>query len=63
MSEKYCANCGALIFKDYFVVGDNYLQTKYFDDEESNIFCCKDCVLSALSVLEIDFEDGEAYPV
>lgn len=62
--EKVCANCGMLIQPEesYYKVGDNYLQVKYFDSEEENIFCSKDCLCSALSVLEID-SDGECFPI
>ena len=63
-SVKICANCGREIENDeeYFVVGDNYLQVKYFDSTEDNIFCSKDCLCSALSVLSIG-PDGNAFPV
>ena len=61
--EKICANCGLEIEGSYYKVGDNFLQVKYFDDEETeNVFCSKDCLCQALSVLEVD-EDGEAFPV
>lgn len=62
-SVKKCANCGREIESDeeYFIVGDNYLQ-EYFDSTEDNIFCSKDCICSALSVLSIG-PDGNAFPV
>lgn len=59
--EKICANCGKEIEGNYLKVGDNYLQVKYFDTDEENCFCCSECLLEALSVLEID-ENGEAFP-
>ena len=58
---KYCAECGQELENDYYIVGDNYLQVKYFDDEESNMFCSKDCLCKALSVLNI--VDGEVYTI
>lgn len=48
-----CAECGCEI--------DNYLQVKYFDSEENNIFCSKECLCDALSVGEVDKETGEVY--
>ena len=61
--EKICATCGLDIEDNYYKIGDNFLQVKFFDDEETeNIFCSKDCLCQALSVLEVD-EDGEAFPV
>ena len=61
LPEKVCANCGMTIEGNYFKVGDNFLQVKYFDDEDTeNLFCSKDCLCKALSVLEVD-EEGEAF--
>ena len=60
-NKKYCAVCGISIDNDYYIVGDNYLQVKYFDDEENNMFCSKDCLCKSLSVLNI--VDGESYDV
>lgn len=58
---KICANCGLEIRDDYYKIGDNYLQVNYFDSDEDNCFCSKDCLCSSLSVLEVD-ENGEVYP-
>lgn len=55
--EKVCAECGAVCTDNYYMVGDNYLQVKYFDSNEDNIFCSKDCLCEALSVLNVI--DGE----
>lgn len=60
--SKICANCGLDIEGDYLKIGDNFLQVKYFDSEEDNIFCSKDCLCQALSVLEVD-EEGDAFPI
>lgn len=60
--EKYCAECGCEITDNYLMVGDNFLQVKYFDSEECNVFCSKECLCQALSVLEVD-ENGETFPV
>lgn len=48
-----CAYCGEELTGDYLVVGDNFLQAKYFESEESNRFCSADCVCRALSVLTV----------
>lgn len=62
MSEKYCANCGMEIEGSYLKIGDNFLQVKYFDDEETeNIFCSETCLCRSLSMLEVD-EDGDGFP-
>ena len=57
---KQCAYCGKDIGPDdvYYSVGDNFLQTRYFDDPDGkdNVFCSKDCLLRSLSVLEFDGE-------
>lgn len=58
---KYCANCGNECTDDFLKVGDNYLQVKYFDSEDDNVFCSSDCLCRALSVLNI--VDGEEYAV
>lgn len=53
---RYCANCGWIIEpgESHFSFLDNFLQIKYFDSTECNIFCCKDCALKALSFSEIE---------
>lgn len=63
MSGKFCANCGTEIQGNYLMIGDNFLQSAYFDDEEKeNIFCTETCLCQSLSTLEID-ENGESYPL
>ena len=50
-----CANCKKKIpaGEPYFIVGDNYLQMKYFDSAKDNIFCSHECICEALSVIEV----------
>lgn len=50
MKKFYCANCGNEIDLEMgvFMFRDNYLQVKYFDDNKSNRFCCKNCACEAL---------------
>lgn len=49
-----CANCGKEIVENYYKVGDNFLQVKYFDEESENIFCSEDCLCESLSVIEVE---------
>ena len=57
----YCAECGAELKGYYYIVGDNYLQVKYFDCPEGsdNMFCSQNCMCESLSVLTVDVEQGE----
>lgn len=58
--EKYCAECGVECTDEYYMVGDNYLQVKYFDSDDCNVFCSKDCLCRSLSVLNV--LAGEVFP-
>ena len=53
---KICAQCGNEIpvGESYFKVCDNFLQMRYFDaeDERDNVFCSRECLCEALSVME-----------
>lgn len=62
--REYCAFCGDEInetSEGRYMVGDNFLQANYFDSEEDNLFCSKDCICRALSVLAI-LDDGSTFP-
>lgn len=60
IKPKYCANCHELITDEtYFSCLDNYLQVNYFDTEEENIFCSKDCFCESLTLTELDEDDAE----
>lgn len=53
---KTCANCGTEIDvkKDgYLMIGDNFLQVKYFEEQDGsdNIFCSENCICQSLSVM------------
>ena len=59
MKIRYCSNCGNEIKENkdrYYKVLDNFLQVKYFDSEDCNIFCSQNCLCEALSVEEFVFE-------
>lgn len=46
-----CAQCGREVCSDdYFTYTDSFLQTKYFDSEEENIFCTEECAQKALGL-------------
>lgn len=53
-----CAYCGLKIEKSerYYSFLDNYLQVKYFDSEECNIFCSKECACKALFLTEFEYK-------
>lgn len=59
MSNKVCANCGIEIKESYYMVGDNFLQIKYFDEEDGsdNVFCSEHCLCKALSVMTVYLEE------
>lgn len=51
MREEFvCANCGQKLDEQMgvFVLQDNFLITKYFDDYKSNRFCSSLCAAEAL---------------
>ena len=57
-SKRHCAVCGKEI-DEYLKIGDNYLQIKYFDEEEiENVFCSEKCLCESLSVIRVT-KDGE----
>lgn len=57
-----CSYCEARINPDidtYFTCLDNFLQVKYFDSEEENVFCCRECFCNYVMLDEISPEDNE----
>lgn len=56
--KKICAVCGKEI-DEYIMVGDNFLQQKYFDSAEDNVFCSIGCLCSTLSLIEVDENGNE----
>jgi hypothetical protein len=63
----YCAQCGNEITQaeEYWTVGDNFLQVKYFDEQDGsdNIFCSDTCLLNHISASSHSFEDlKETHP-
>lgn len=55
---RYCANCGAPIKQgdEYVKCLDNFLQVRFFDSNDCNIFCDNDCLAAALSAENFHFE-------
>lgn len=60
--KLYCACCGKEIEHEYIKVLDNYLQVKYFDNDECNCFCSKDCLCDYImaETFEILGEEDES---
>lgn len=58
---RICAHCGKEIKKgeSHFSFWDNFLQVKYFDSEEDNIFCSQECACAALMLTEIENNESE----
>lgn len=59
---KHCSYCGQRINIDddsYFKCLDNFLQTKYFDTEDENIFCCQECFCNYVQLNQYDGEDDK----
>lgn len=52
-----CSYCDAEINTNtdsYFTCQDNFIQTKYFDTEEENIFCSQECFCNYVQLEQID---------
>ena len=59
---KECSYCHTKIDLDidsYFTCQDNFIQTKYFDTEEENVFCCSECFCNYVQLEEIDPGDND----
>lgn len=41
--EVYCSSCGCIIDDIFYKCLDNCLQVNFFDSEEENCFCSKEC--------------------
>ena len=60
--EKLCSYCGEKINTEmytYYECLDNFLQMKYFDSEDENIFCSKECFCNYVQLEEIDPLESE----
>ena len=55
---KYCAECGKPIGESFFMYRDNFLQVKYFEQEDGsdNAFCDENCAAQSLMLEEMDNE-------
>ncbi|KRM18452.1 hypothetical protein FD31_GL000999 [Companilactobacillus nantensis DSM 16982] len=58
VKKIYCAECGIEIEDDYYTVGDDFLKTRYFEEQDGsdNIFCSEECLLTSLSVMSYEVE-------
>ena len=52
-----CSTCGDYIEDIYFKCLDNFLQVKFFDTEEENIFCSEECFCKYLSLENFCIEE------
>lgn len=54
-----CAECGIDIEDWYYTIGDNFMQARFFEDEDGldNVFCSESCICECLSVLSKEVED------
>lgn len=51
--ELYCSECGTKIEDTYYTCLDNYLQVKFFDTDEENCFCSKECFCNYMELKKI----------
>ena len=56
---KICAQCGKECTNEYYKCLDNFLQVKYFDDEDCNCFCSPECFCESLFLESFEIEDGD----
>ena len=56
---KICAQCGCECSDEYYKALDNYLQTHYFDDDDTNCFCSKECFCDFVMLETFYEEEGE----
>lgn len=59
---KKCSYCNKKInieIDTFFKCLDNFLQTKYFDTEDENIFCCQECFCNYVQLNQYVGEDDE----
>lgn len=48
-----CANCGCDLGETFILFQDNYLQVNYFDSNECNAFCSRECACESLMLAEL----------
>ena len=54
---KECSYCKVHInieLEEYFICQDNFIQTRYFDTEDENIFCSQECFCNYVQLEKID---------
>lgn len=59
---KECSYCKEQIkteIDSYFTCLDNFIQVKYFDTEDENIFCSQECFCNYVQLEEIEPLDEE----
>ena len=57
MKERlYCSECGAIIEGTCYRCLDNFMKAKFFDTDEENCFCSKECFCKYLNLVQIEIE-------
>lgn len=56
--KLYCSECGTHIESEYYKCLDNCLQVNFFDTDEENCFCSKECFCEYMSLKLIDIDFG-----
>ena len=51
--ELHCSECGAKIEDSYYMCLDNCLQVNFFDTDEENCFCSKECFCKYMELSEV----------
>lgn len=54
-----CANCGVMLWEKVIIIQDNFMNLKYFETEEENMFCSNDCLAESLFAEEIKLEEPD----
>ena len=56
--ELHCSECGALIENICFKCMDECLIVNFFDTDEENCFCSKECFCKYLSLEKLEVEEN-----
>lgn len=57
IDKPVCAYCRNVLEDEYLMVRDNFLLIKYFETEESNMFCDEYCLAESLFADTVDLEE------
>lgn len=57
--QLHCSECGSIIEDICYQCLDNFIQTQFFDTDEENCFCSKECFCKYMSLTEIEIEEHD----